>query len=86
MLPVCRHGTCDVQLTCNVVMPCMQAAQAETRACKDAVGTAEAEAAAAARRVAEVEEEMRMLLVALDRQKAVSASKMKQLASILQDL
>ncbi|GIL71038.1 hypothetical protein Vretifemale_1676 [Volvox reticuliferus] len=45
-----------------------------------------AEAARLGARVAEVEHEMRQLLEAVERQKASSAHKMRQLASLLQDL
>ncbi|PNH07526.1 Leucine-rich repeat and coiled-coil domain-containing protein 1 [Tetrabaena socialis] len=63
--------------------------EAQRRAAAEAGGEAAAAGAEAARlgaRVAEVEEEMRGLLVAVERQKASAAHKMKQLASLLQEL
>lgn len=64
------------------------AAQAVQRAAaaEAAASIAEADAAAQAARVAEVEKEMGQLLAVVEAQKAASAMKMRQLASLLQDM
>jgi leucine-rich repeat/coiled-coil domain-containing protein 1 len=64
------------------------AAQAVKRAAAaEAAATgAEADASAQAARVAEVEKEMGQLLAVVEAQKAASAVKMRQLASLLQDM
>ncbi len=63
-----------------------QATREEARVAKEAAAEAGSEATALAARLVEVEEEMRQLLMVVEQQKAISASKMKQLASFLQDL
>lgn len=63
-------------------------AQAVRRAAaaEAAASAAEAEASTQAARVAEVEKEMGQLLAVVEAQKAASAMKMRQLASLLQDM
>lgn len=64
------------------------AAQAIKRAAaaEAAASAAEADAGVQAARVAEVEKEMGQLLAVVEAQKAASAMKMRQVASLLQDL
>jgi leucine-rich repeat/coiled-coil domain-containing protein 1 len=64
----------------------LQAAVSDASTARAAAEGAGADAASARAKVAEAEEEMRALLGAVERQKTSSASKMKQLATILQDL
>ncbi|MEW5311510.1 MAG: hypothetical protein WDW38_003219 [Sanguina aurantia] len=61
-------------------------AHAAAKAASAAAAIAGAEALQMGARLAEVEDEMQGLLGALERQKAVSASKMQQLTMLLQDL
>lgn len=66
-----------------------QAAAQSTKAAaaaQAAAAAAEAEAAAQAGRVSEVEHEMAQLLAAVEAQKEAAANKMRQLASLLQDM
>ena len=60
--------------------------QSAARVAADAAGRAQSEASRLGARLAKAESEMRQLLEAVERQKLSSASKMKQLASFLQDL
>jgi leucine-rich repeat/coiled-coil domain-containing protein 1 len=64
------------------------AAQAVKRAAaaEAAAAAADGDAKAQAARVAEVEKEMGQLLAVVEAQKAASAMKMRQLASLLQDM
>ncbi len=61
-------------------------AQAQTLAAQAMERRAQAEASALAARLAELEDEMRQLMAVVEQQKQHSASKMKQLATLLQDL
>jgi leucine-rich repeat/coiled-coil domain-containing protein 1 len=66
-----------------------QAASQSARAAaaaKAAAAASEAEAASQAARATEIEREMRELLGVVEAQKAASAAKMRQLASLLQDM
>lgn len=64
----------------------MQAAQAEASTARTLAAQREEEAAQAAKRVADVESEMRRLLTGMERQKKASAVKVQQLASVVSDL
>lgn len=64
----------------------VQAADTKSRNSEEAAAQKAKEAARAHRRVAEVEAEMRSLLMAMERQKRVSAAKMQELASVVHDL
>ena len=64
----------------------VQAAEARVRAAEEAAGQRTKEANRAHRRVAEVENEMRTLLAALDRQKRASAAKVAELAAVVHEL
>jgi hypothetical protein len=63
-----------------------QAVQAEAKAAKELAEQHRAEAERASKRVAEVEAEMRKVLICMDRQKKASALKMQQLASVVSEL
>lgn len=65
---------------------CEQAERAKAKAALEAERRAQDEATIASKRQRQVEAEMRALLTSLERQKAASAAKVKQLASAIQDL
>eukprot|EP00884_Botryococcus_braunii_P023343 jgi/Botrbrau1/9693/Bobra.0201s0023.1 len=64
----------------------LEAERAKAKLATDSEARAKEEAAAAGKRQRQVEGEMRALLTSLERQKAASAAKVKQLASVIQDL
>jgi leucine-rich repeat/coiled-coil domain-containing protein 1 len=63
-----------------------QVERANAHAASEAASTAKAEAAGLAARLAEAEGELRALLTAVERQKAASAAKMRQLATLITDI
>ena len=82
-------SSCSAEASANVrslLLPWPQAERSAHRSTIESAARAQADSSAAAQRLAEVEGEMQQLLVAVERQKAASASKMKQLASMLQEL
>lgn len=71
----------------SAAAPCgLQKERQAAAAALEAAARAQAEAARSSAKLAEVEEEMRGLLEAVERQKLASMSKMRQLASFLTDL
>lgn len=65
---------------------CLQAERGAAKAASEAAGRSQQECNRLNQRLAEMEDEMKQLLVAVEKQKATSSAKMKQLASLLQDL
>lgn len=72
--------------TAYVILVCKQVEKARAIAAAEACTKAQAEVSRLNAKLAEGESEMRALLTAVEHQKAVSAAKMRQLASFLTDM